>query len=214
MCAAARRWNGGSLAERPAGSPHEWPITHPDLHLYEYEASPYCRRVRETLCVLALEHNVLPCPRETLRLEGAYGESSRHKPALAARGGRLRFPCLHDRTKDVIVNGSDAIVEHLWRSYGEDAERPQNDVLLNGSTLPRPVNFASLVTPSLLRPWPECGLMLAPSRNATLPLVLHGCEPDEGTRLVREKLCILQLAYRYKPRALSVAAIPHLEGKS
>lgn len=210
-CAAARAWNGSVFAKRPAGSPHEWRTTHPDLHLYEYEASPWCRRVRETLCVLDLEHTVLPCPRETLRLEGAFGSTSRHKPSVVEAGGRLLFPFLHDRTADVALNGSSAIIAHLWELYGQDAERPSTDKILNGG-LPKPFDFASLVAPSALRPWPENGLFMAPSHAAVLPLVLHGCEPDPGTRLLREKLCTLQLSYRYKPRAMEAgAAIPHLE---
>jgi len=209
-CAAARGWNGAVFAKRPVDgtSPHEFRDMHPDLRLYEYEASPWCRRVRETLCVLDLEHTVLPCPRETLRLEGAYGPSSRYKPEVVAAGGRLLFPFLHDRSAEVAVNGSGEIVAYLWERYGKDAERPQLDRLLNGG-LPKPLDFASLVAPSALRPWAECGLLLAPSRAPAAPLVLHGCEPDDGTRLLREKLCMLQLAYRYRPRVAQ--PIPHLE---
>ena len=70
----------------------------PELILYEYEASPYCRRVRETLCVLGLRALILPCPRETLRLEGAYGSLARHKHKIKALGGHLLFPFLEDRT--------------------------------------------------------------------------------------------------------------------
>mmetsp|Transcript_38485 Transcript_38485/g.100897 ORF Transcript_38485/g.100897 Transcript_38485/m.100897 type:complete len:275 (+) Transcript_38485:29-853(+) len=211
-CASVRGWNGGGFAKRPEGSPHEFRgVTHPDLVLYEYEASPWCRRVRETLCVLDLEHTVRPCPRDTLRLEGAYGTASRYKAEVTQAGGRLLFPFLHDRTAGVALNQSAAIVAHLWEHYGLDAERPPLDGLLNGG-LPKPLDFAALVGPSALRLWAECGLMLAPSRPADAPLVLHGCEPDGGTRLLREKLCMLQLAYRYKPRAASPgAAIPHLE---
>ncbi|KAL1503183.1 hypothetical protein AB1Y20_011241 [Prymnesium parvum] len=208
--AAARRWNGATPAARPAASPHEWRVTHPDLLLYEYEASPWCRRVRETLCLLDLEHSVFPCPRETLRLEGAYGARSRHRPAVAAAGGALRFPFLHDRTQHAALNGSEAIVAHLWRHYGQDAARTRLDAVLNGGALPRALDFAALAAPSVLRPWAECGLMLAPSRRAEAPLVLHGCEPQPGSRLLREKLCILQLPYVYKPRGVEVGAIPHL----
>ena len=68
----------------------------PELILYEYEASPWCRRVRETLCVLGLRALIKPTPRETLRLEGAFSPAARHKAEVRKRGGRLLFPFLDD----------------------------------------------------------------------------------------------------------------------
>ena len=43
----------GRLGDRPEKT----------LELYEFEACPYCRKVRETLSVLDLEAMVYPCPR-------------------------------------------------------------------------------------------------------------------------------------------------------
>ena len=40
--------------------------------------------------------------------------------------------------------------------------------------------------------------------------MLHGCEPEPGSRLVREMLCMLQLPYRHIPRPAD-APLPHLE---
>lgn len=209
LASATRLWNGAHLAQRRG------PLTMPELILYEYEASPYCRRVRETLCVLGLRALILPCPRETLRLEGAYGSLARHKHKIKALGGHLLFPFLEDRTAGVTLNQSAAICEHLWSSYGTDVDRPREDAILNGNVLPLALSFALLAAPSGLRPLPNAGLMAAaPSQHAdaleSTPLVLHGCEPDEGSRLVRERLCELQLPYMHVPTSLP-APLPHLE---
>ena len=40
--------------------------------------------------------------------------------------------------------------------------------------------------------------------------MLHGCEPEPGSRLVREMLCMLQLPYRHIPQPAD-APLPHLE---
>ena len=95
LASLIRLRNGGAIAVRSGPAPT------PSLVLYEYEASPYCRRVREALCVLGLSVEVRPCPRETLRREGAFGGGARHKPEVIEQGGRLLFPFLHDRTADV-----------------------------------------------------------------------------------------------------------------
>ena len=49
------------------------------LTLYEYEASPWCRLVREHLTLLGLPVLVKPCPRQTLLKEGAFDERSRYR---------------------------------------------------------------------------------------------------------------------------------------
>ena len=203
--AAIRLWNG-----RPAPRTTELREV-PNLELFEYEASPWCRRVRETLCVLGLPALIRPCPRETLRVEGAYSTLARHKPGVK---GRLIFPYLVDHTADVALNESRAIVDHLWQSYGTDVqEQPAADEYLNGGTLPRPIDFALLAAPSGLRPWPSAGLLAASaSRDAELPLILHGSENEPGSRQVREVLCTLQLAYRSVPCELDEGRpLPHLE---
>jgi len=212
LASAARLWNGAHVAPRAGALPT------PELLLWEYEASPYCRRVRETMCVLGLRALVLPCPRETLRLEGAYSSASRHKPKVKSLGGRLLFPFLHDRTAGVTLNQSSEICEHLWSAYGSDVERPRVDSLLNGAQLPRAIDFALLAAPSGLRPFPWCGLMAAdPTALADglsdAPLIVHGCEPDPGSRRVRELLCELQLPYVSVPTSLP-APLPHLEDRS
>uniref|UniRef100_A0A6S9X0S1 GST N-terminal domain-containing protein n=1 Tax=Chrysotila carterae TaxID=13221 RepID=A0A6S9X0S1_CHRCT len=201
--ATLRRWNG-VVRPRKVPLPEK-----PKLTLYEFEASPYCRRVRETINILGLEVLVKPCPRETLRTEGAYSSKSRHKPEVRAAGGKLLFPFLVDHSANVALNESSYIVEHLWKHYGIGVEQPSSDRVLNGG-LPALLDIPLLTAPSALRPWPHAGLMMAPSVRPELPLIMHGCEPDPGCRLVRELLCILQIPYHFKPRDLD-SPLPHLE---
>ena len=207
LAALCRLRNGSVQVARTGRAPT------PRLRLYEYEASPYCRRVRETLNVLGLRCLILPCPRETLRAEGAYSARSRFRDEVKEHGGRLLFPYLVDDTAGVKLNESKAIVEHLWKHYGADSSRPWSDRVLNGGHLPRPLDFALLAAPSGLRPWPECGLLAASaSEPASEPLVLHGNEADEGTRLVRELMCELMIPYYYEPsESHPHRALPHLE---
>ena len=209
LAGIVRLHNGRRFADRSGPPPT------PELVLFEYEASPYCRRVRETLCVLELQALIKPCPRETLQLEGAYSAEAKHKPEVhREHKGRLLFPFLVDKTAGISLNESGAIVDHLWRLYSDNViERPFVDKLLNGGSLPRPIDFALLAGPSGLRPWPSAGLLLAPgSSTASAPLVLSGNEHDQGTRLVRERLCELQLPYFSIPvESASQRPLPHLK---
>lgn len=77
------------------------------LELWNYEASPYCRRVRERLSELGLpyvSHNL-----------------ARHSPrraAFAERYGRLQFPRLADPNTSFSTFESEDIVSYLDATYG------------------------------------------------------------------------------------------------
>ena len=93
ITSALRLYNGSKVALRKSRSvpPHS-------LVLYEYEQSPWCRKVRETLCILDLDAEIKPCPRETFRAEGAFSTVSINRRELSERYGkdRLLFPFLVD----------------------------------------------------------------------------------------------------------------------
>lgn len=94
----------------------------PELTLYEYETSPFCRRVREVLTMLDLSATVKPCPRSTLLREGAVDPKHRWRSEAAKVAGErpLRFPLLVDSGEPVF--GSKAIVLHLWERHGCNVE--------------------------------------------------------------------------------------------
>ena len=84
------------------------------LKLYEYEASPFCRRVREVLTLLNLDVEIYPCPRG--------GE--RFRKEVIALGGKAQFPFLVDEnTGDHLYESTD-IIQHLFKHYSADGKVP------------------------------------------------------------------------------------------
>ena len=86
---------------------------HP-IELFEYEGSPYCRKVREAAAVLDLDVLFRPCPS---------GET--HWRPMAKAEGAATFPYLKDPNTGVSMIESDDIVEYLFRTYGPVANRSE-----------------------------------------------------------------------------------------
>jgi hypothetical protein len=82
------------------------------LILYEFEACPFCRKVRESASALGLELHVKPTPRETLT-EYGFSSKSRFRPEVKnhPKGGALRFPFLIDENTDTAMYESDLICD-------------------------------------------------------------------------------------------------------
>jgi glutathione S-transferase len=77
------------------------------LELYNFEASPYCRKVREVLNELDLDyvvHNV--------------AKRSARRPQLVARGGKMMVPYLIDPNTKREMYESDDIIAYLDSTYG------------------------------------------------------------------------------------------------
>ncbi len=155
----------GALGKRP-----ERP-----LMLYEFEACPFCRKVREALTALDLEAEILPCPKG----------GRRFRPELETRGGKQQFPYLVDPNTGKEMYESDAIVAYLFEAYGDGAV----PVLLQPGLLTQ----ASLASATALRP--GYGLRATPSRAPEKLLELWSFEASPFCRLVREALCSLELRY-------------------
>src|ERR1700690_2376107 len=81
------------------------------LELYEFEACPYCRKVREALTALDLEAMIYPCPKN----------GPRFRVEVARRGGKAQFPYLVDPNTDSALYESDDIVTYLFDQYGDGA---------------------------------------------------------------------------------------------
>lgn len=146
------------------------------LELYETEASPYCRKVREALSILDLEAMIYPCPRE----------GKRFRPLVQARGGKLQFPWFVDPNSGISLYESDDIVQHLFRMYG-DGDVP---FLLRLG----PLTNASAYSASVWRV--GLGHFARPSRAPAKPLELWSFEGSPFCRIVREELSVLELPYR------------------
>lgn len=144
------------------------------LILYDFEACPFCRRVREALSQLDLEVEVRPCPKG----------GDRYRSEVLERGGKLQFPFLVDPNHDVALYESADIVRHLYRHYG-DRDTPWYFSL--------PVFLLSSQLVSLVRAWR--GVRAHPSRAPDEPLELYSFEISPYCRLAREALCELELPY-------------------
>lgn len=146
------------------------------LELYEFEACPYCRKVREALTILDLDALVRPCPKG----------GTRFRPELERRGGKQQFPYLVDPNTGKEMYESDAIVAYLFDAYG-DGRVP---ALLRPGVLAQ----ATLGLASALRA--GHGLRAVASRAPVQPLDLWSFESSPFCRLAREALCSLELPYR------------------
>ena len=196
MAARATLLRAASLLRRNRGGtalPRTAPPPTPQIVMYEYEASPWCRRVREFLCALDLTHEVRPCPREALlqhigpplHAEGFMGTLSRFRPEVRARGVPLVFPFLLDRTAGASISDSGRIVQHLWKQYAtsvhSDVPRPGASVAwplapgqrVAGATLPRYARGPGRwCAPTALDSWIDVPLLVAAS--ACRPRAGHG----------------------------------------
>lgn len=77
------------------------------LVLYNFEASPYCRKVRETLDELGLD-----------ALVKNVAKKSKRRPELIERGGNMLVPYLTDPNTGQEMYESDDIVAYLEKTYG------------------------------------------------------------------------------------------------
>jgi glutathione S-transferase len=169
IAATLARGAQGLRASRPGRRPAA-PVL-----LYDFESCPYCRKVREALTLLDLEAEVRPCPKG--------GE--RFRPEVLARGGKLQFPYLVDPNTGKEMYESDDIVRYLFAEYGDG---PPPGILLGAL----PVWSGSLASALRL----GRGTQAEPSRAPAQPLALWSFEASPFCRIVREKLCTLELPYR------------------
>ncbi|CAN5923815.1 glutathione S-transferase N-terminal domain-containing protein [soil metagenome] len=145
------------------------------LELYEFEACPFCRKVREALTMLDLEVLVKPTPKG--------GE--RFRPEGGARGGKKQFPLLVDPNEDLLLYESDAIIDHLYARYGAG---PAPLAMRLG-----PINTLTSSLASVARA--GHGGRARKSRAPAEPLELWSFELSPYCRLARETLCELELPY-------------------
>jgi len=163
----------GTASFRPAEQQPEQPII-----LYEYEACPFCRLVRETLTELDLDAEIRPCPRGGQRFRAEARDIA----------GRMQFPLMVDPNTQKVIQDSRKIIAYLYATY---CERKQ----------PRPTlgsNFDNLRSQLGTLPRPLQGLRSTADRFPAHPLVLYSFESSPYSRLVREKLCELEIPYVLK----------------
>ena len=144
------------------------------LQLYEFEACPFCRLVREALTELDLDALIYPSP---------HG-GRRFRPKVAQLGGKQQFPFLVDPNAGESMYESGDIIAYLYRTYGG---RPAPTRLL------RTLDVTSSVLASV--PRLRAGSHARPSKAPKRPLELFSFESSPYSRRVRELLCELELPY-------------------
>ena len=145
------------------------------LQLYDIENCPYCRLVREAMTELDLDALILPCPKG--------GE--RFRPELEVRGGKAQFPYLVDPNTGAELYESLDIIDYLFSTYGEGR---------------RPIKWrlGTLQTAgSMLASAPRMnrGMQATPGAVPAELLELYSFESSPYARLVREKLCAMEMPY-------------------
>lgn len=144
------------------------------LIIYEFEACPFCRKVREAVSILSLTVTYRPCPQNG-RL---------YRPEVKSKyGEKSTFPFMIDENTGVEMFESDNIIGYLFKTYG------------NG-VVPGTLSSSPLVplTAGLgLLPRLGKGASYKVSNPPTEPVVLWSSEGSPFCKLVREELCSLEI---------------------
>lgn len=184
--AASTLFGGAGIFAKPCARQPAKPI-----ELYEFEACPFCRKVRVALTSLDLDAMIFPCPKNGPRFR-------RH---VIERGGKAQFPFLVDpnggfdgapgraSTPSAPSPGremyeSDDIVRYLASEYG-------GSVPLSLSLGP----LSSIVSGFASAPRPGKGGFYRSARAPEQPLELWSFEGSPYCRLVRETLSELEIPY-------------------
>jgi glutathione S-transferase len=148
------------------------------LELYDFEACPYCRKVREVLCELDLDYLARPV---------AHGSPRRAE--LARRGGKVQAPYLADANTGAELYESDDIIAYLNDTYGAGARA--------GWRLPVPsfVDDVDSMLASVVRLGRGARCRARGPRDGLQPFTLFNMEGSPYCRKVREALAELDLGY-------------------
>lgn len=172
LASVLRLGAGGACKETAAQK--ELPI------LYEFEGCPFCRIAREAVSQTGVTVLVRPCPKT--------GKCFR--PKVTELGGKAQFPYLVDPNTDTAMYESADIARYLQKTYGGSGSFIRFLGPLNGLLS----QFATMVR--LM-----AGTFVSRSRAPENPLEFFGTERDPRARLVKERLCSMEMEYRWTPLA-------------
>jgi glutathione S-transferase len=165
--ASVLRFGAGMYTQREKG-----PRPAKLLELYEFEACPFCRKVREALSELDLPAIIRPC-----------GKGSPHRAYVIEHGGKAQFPYLVDPNTGTEMYESMEIIRYLRAHYG-DGRR--------GFYL-GPISTLGGSLASGLRV--GRGRRARPARAPEQLLKLWSFEASPYCRIVRERLTELSIPY-------------------
>jgi glutathione S-transferase len=149
------------------------------LELYEFEACPFCRKVREAMTELDLAYVNRTCAKGSANKRGE----------LEQRGGKQQFPYLVDPNTGTELYESEDIITYLAETYGSGRSALGKIVA--------PANTGFAMAASVVRP--KGGRVRAGLEQREQPeqlLTLYNMEASPYCRKVRETLNELNLDYR------------------
>ena len=180
LASSFRGWRGTAAFKPQTRQPEKLP------ELYDIEASPYCRLVREVLTEMDLDVMIYPCPKN----------GTRFRPKVEALGGKQQFPFLVDPNTGAQMYESSDIIRYLRSEYGDGQPAARGfarSLGLTGSYLATATRIIGRIRGAIARP----------SRVPDQPLELYSFESSPYSRPVRELMCELELPYRLRNFAKS-----------
>lgn len=154
------------------------PTTQPNLplHVFEFEACPFCKKVREAISILDLDVLIFPCPKQ----------GKVYREYVKEKGGKSQFPYFEDPNTGFATYESEEIIRYLYKTYG-----PANGIV------PSSVGSVSTITAGLAQSFrPGKGsTRVSKAVGAKQAIELYGYEASPFVKIVRETLCELELAY-------------------
>jgi glutathione S-transferase len=157
------------------------------LVLYEYDSSPYCKRVREMINLLDLTVEYRPCP-------GA--RDGKFSNELYEKTGRRTVPYLYDPNTDKGLFESNDQIEYLLKNYGPQDVNSYDRKALWPITFEGFSIFTSTLCAILLdMPCKTKQINSRPDNEDMIPIEIWGNEASPFVRPVREKLCSLCLPH-------------------
>lgn len=172
--------DGRSLESRPPSKP---------LIVYEYESSPYCRKVREAACLLDIPLELRPCP----------GARQGFSDQMWSETNSRIVPYMRDPNTGTAMFESEDIIDYMLETYGPTAPYdPKALWTLRGSFALWTGALAAIV-----RGLPASSRKrnAKPDNELVQPLVLYGYETSPFVRKTRETLCELCLPHIVVPCA-------------
>jgi glutaredoxin len=167
LASTVRRWRG-TTASKVAIQPDE------HLILFDREGCPECRFAREALTELNLNAVIAPCP-----------IGGRNIANLAKESGSDTLPRVFDPNTDLNIVGRDEVVKYLFKEYrGVEVPKQLKRNIINNST--------SMIA-TILRN--NAGIDARHAKEVKTPLTLYSFESSPFSRIVREKLCELEIPY-------------------
>ncbi|WP_291356964.1 MULTISPECIES: glutathione S-transferase N-terminal domain-containing protein [unclassified Acinetobacter] len=152
------------------------------LKLYEFEGSPFCRRVREVLTLLNLDYEVYPCPKG----------GQKYRKIVKEKGGKKQLPFFIDENNGVQMYESQDIIHYLFKHYGRTGTTPKK--FTHYPKIPVAA-FAGTIINGARGVWINQKIK---DRAAPAQLLeLWGFEASPFTRVVRAVLTELELPYIY-----------------